>query len=408
MNCLQTQNKTYDCIIIGGGISGISFAGKLAQLGKNVLILEKEKQPGGQIQTHSIVSHPGFWVELGAHTCYNSYTHLLSAILEAGLKDRILSLDKCRYVLSTEKGIKSIFSQVSCFSLMIRGFKLFFSAKKNKSVKEYFRPILGSKNYDQLFSKMFRAVICQQADEYPAEFFLKKRKGRFNEMPRKLSFDKGLSSIINGIITQHKLSVCTNTEVTTITRNDDGYQIQASNGDIWHTRHIAIATNPNVASQLLKDLEPEISRLFASIPLSYSETLNVIVEKEKLDLQPVAGIISITDKFMSAVSRDVIAHPHLRSFSFHFLKGEKSQDEQLALICDTLNIQKEDILSHTSTTHILPSPHKEHVTIISQTDALRKDNALFLLGNYYYGLSLEDCVHRSNDEFERYKTVTVK
>jgi len=285
---------------------------------------------------------------------------------------------------------------------MIRGFKIFFFSKTGKSVKEYFRPILGRKNYDNLFSKMFRAVICQQADDYPAEFFLKKRKGRLKEMPRKFSFSKGLSSLINEMITENNLSVCTHTEVTSITRHQDGYQIRTFDGQTWQTPHIAIATNPVTTSQLLKDIEPEISRLLASIPLSYSETFNVTIHKDKLNLQRVAGIISVTDDFMSAVSRDVITHPCLRSFSFHFLKDEKSREAQLALICNLLGIQEKDILSQTFTTHILPSPRKEHTTIINRIDTLRKDDSLFLLGNYFYGLSLEDCAHRSNDEFERY------
>jgi len=405
MDYLHTQNQTYDCIIIGGGISGISFAHKLSRLGKTILILEKDRQAGGQIQTYTTATYPDFWVEMGAHTCYNSYTHLLSMLFEAGLKDEIRSVDKCSYMLSTEKGIKSMFSQISCLSLMLRGMKIFFSSKTGKSVKEYFRPILGKKNYDKLFSKMFRAVICQQADDYPAQFFLKKRKDRFNEMPRKFSFNGGLASMINAIITQDKLSVLTSTEVTGITYKEKTYQIQTSGGQLYEARNIALATNPQVSAQILKDLAPDISRLFKTIPLSYSDTLNVIIEKEKLDLKPVAGIISTSDEFMSAVSRDVIKHPQLRSFSFHFIKDGKNKDEQLALVCRVLNIQKKDIVSHAFTTHILPSPHKEHTSIANQIEAIRKNDRIFFLGNYYYGLSLEDCVHRSNDEFERYKRI---
>lgn len=403
MDCLHTQNQTYDCIIIGGGISGISFAHKLSRLGKTILILEKELQPGGQIQTHTTAAYPDFWVEMGAHTCYNSYTHLLSLIIESGLQDRIIPLYKCPYVLSTEKGIKGMFSQISCLPLMIRGLKIFFSSKSGKSVKEYFRPILGKKNYDKLFSKMFRAVICQQADDYPAQFFLKKRKDRFNEMPRKFSFNGGISSMINGIIALDKLPVLTSTEVTGISFNDNTYQIRTSGGQLYEARNIVLATNPQVAAQILKNIAPDISSLFKTIPLSYSDTLNVIIEKEKLDLKSVAGIISTTDEFMSAVSRDVSGHPSLRSFSFHFQKDQKKQEEQLAIACRVLNIRKKDLLSHTFTNHVLPSPHKEHASFANQIEAIRKNDHMFFLGNYYYGLSLEDCVHRSNDEFKRYR-----
>jgi len=121
MDCLQTQ--TYDYIIIGGGISGISFAHKLSLLGKKILILEKEQFTGGQIQTFTTTGNPDFWAEMGAHTCYNSYTNLLTMVTEAGLKNEILLLSKCPYLLATENGIKSIFSQISCL-LLSGGFQI--------------------------------------------------------------------------------------------------------------------------------------------------------------------------------------------------------------------------------------------------------------------------------------------
>jgi len=59
----------YDALIIGGGISGYSFAHYLAKANKKVLLLEKESFSGGCINTQQFEDH--FWLELGAHTCYN-------------------------------------------------------------------------------------------------------------------------------------------------------------------------------------------------------------------------------------------------------------------------------------------------------------------------------------------------
>lgn len=392
----------YDCIIIGGGISGISFAHNLSRIGKNVLMLEKEQNIGGQIQTYTSKNYPDFWVEVGAHTCYNSYTGLLSMVNESGLQDEILSLDKCSYVLSTNDGIKSIFSQISILPLMFKGSRVFFSSRKGKTVKEYFRPIVGGKNYDRLFSRMFRAVICQPADDYPSEFFLKRRKGRMKEMPRKYSFKGGLQSMLNSLVKKDNIEVKTNTEILDIVLEDNIYKIRTIDGERFYSHNIAVSTNPKIAANLLKNIEPQVSRLLSTISLSRSETLNIVVEKDKLDLQKVAGIIPVSNEFMSAVSRDVAEHPHLRSFSFHFLGNNKKDNEKMDIVCRVLNIEQSDILEYSFAFHTLPSPRKEHINIAQQVNDLRLNNNIFLLGNYYYGMSLEDCIHRSRDEFERY------
>ena len=61
----------HDAVVIGGGISGASFAFHAAQAGCRVLVVERDLEPGGCL--HSVRAPTGFWFELGAHTCYSSY-----------------------------------------------------------------------------------------------------------------------------------------------------------------------------------------------------------------------------------------------------------------------------------------------------------------------------------------------
>ena len=52
--------SSFDCIIIGAGIAGLTAAIYLKRAGKNVVIIEKS-MPGGQIlKTNSIKNYPGF------------------------------------------------------------------------------------------------------------------------------------------------------------------------------------------------------------------------------------------------------------------------------------------------------------------------------------------------------------
>lgn len=392
----------YDCIVIGGGISGISFAHYMHMAGKKVLIIEKDDNTGGQVQSLFSEKYPDYWREFGAHTCYNSYTRLLSIVKDIESTDLIRPLGKASYVTYARGQIKKMFAEMSLPSLILNGPKMFFISKKDKTVKEYFSKIVGSSNYNRLFSRLFRAVISQSADDYPTELFLKRRKDRYKEFPRKYTFNKGLSSFLHSIIEKDNLQIEKSCEVLDIQRNSDGYRIITLEGKTFNTSHIAIATDPQTASRLIKDIEAPLSVLLASIPLFQTESLNVIVPKDKPGIQDVAGIIPVSDDFHSAVSRDLVEDEKLRSFTFHFEKGEKDEDEKFDIICRVLNISREDILEWKIIRHILPSLRMPHLSMAEQVAKAKLSDTIYLLGNYFYGLSLEDCVHRSFDESGRY------
>ncbi|NDV79566.1 NAD(P)/FAD-dependent oxidoreductase [Dysgonomonas sp. 511] len=398
------MNKTiYDCIIIGGGVSGISFAHYLHTSGKKVLVLEQESKAGGQIKTLPSATKEGYWRELGAHTCYNSYTHLLSVVKDIDGKDLIQPLGKGSYVTFADRQIKKMFAKMSVLPMMINGWKVFFAKKENKTVKEYFSKIVGRTNYDKLFRYLFRAVISQNADNYPAQMFLKRRNGRFKEFPRKYTFTKGISSFIDAIIEKDGLQVVASSTVESIEKLADGYKLTMAQGEEYQATNIALATDPQTSAKLLADIEPALSGLLATIPLYHTESLNVVVPKDRLDMDAIAGIISLSDDFHSAVSRDLVEDDKVRSFTFHFRKGEKADDEKYRIILNVLNILPADIQEANEVKHILPSLEIQHIGMAGKVVQARRHDDIFILGNYFYGLSIEDCINRSHDEWLRYK-----
>lgn len=391
----------YDCIVIGGGISGISFAHYLSKKDKKVLLLEKENNFGGQIKSSYYKNDASYWFELGAHTCYNSYTHLLDIVQDLGLEDNLQVLDKGSYVIYNEK-IVSPMKELSLISLIFNGPKLLFSSRSNKTVEEYFKPIVGRKNYEHLFRRMFRAVISQEADHYPAEMFLKRRNGRYKQFPRKLSFKGGLQQFIQLILDKSDFERKSEAEILSITKEDDYYKLVSSDGKVYYSKKIALATSPSIASNLLNDINGELSTLLASISSVESESMNVVVNKNDLDLKIIAGIISLSDDFMSAVSRDLVAHPNFRSFTFHFQNDKYSREEKIDLITEVLNIPRSAILDTHETVHSLPALQLNHLPIVKEIDNLLR-NDIYLLGNYFYGLSIEDCIQRSKEEAARFE-----
>ncbi len=220
------------------------------------------------------------------------------------------------------------------------------------------------------------------------------------EFPRKYTFRTGIKAFLDLIVKKNNLSVIHNSEVQSISVKDSLYTI-STNGETYQTKKIAFATDPQTTGRLLKDIAADISGVLSDIQLSRSESLNVVVEKDHISLKEIAGIIPMDDAFSSVVARDTVLHPLYRGFTFHFEDGKKTLGEQIKTACEVLNISEKDIVEHSSTKHLLPAPRIKDMNIAERIDT-HKD--IYVLGNYLYGLSLEDCALRSAEEYKRYKT----
>ena len=83
--------KKYDCIIIGGGIAGITAAIYLKQANKDVLLIEKSA-PGGILNKISTIkNYPGLPGISGPDLAYNLYNQVKSMNVEI-LLDTVLNI----------------------------------------------------------------------------------------------------------------------------------------------------------------------------------------------------------------------------------------------------------------------------------------------------------------------------
>lgn len=83
---------TYDIIIIGGGLGGLTAGAKLAKEGKKVLLLEQHDRPGGCATTFQ---RKDFTLEVGLHEMDGPHAKDLKVRIfrDLGLSDRITLLD---------------------------------------------------------------------------------------------------------------------------------------------------------------------------------------------------------------------------------------------------------------------------------------------------------------------------
>ena len=108
----------------------------------------------------------------------------------------------------------------------------------------------------------------------------------------------------------------------------------------------------------------------------------------------------IDDTFFSVVTRDVVPDERLRAFTFHFRAG-LSLDERIDRICAVTGLGRDQLACVATHATSLPSLALGHAAIAAEIDRRLPASGLYITGNYFGGLAIEDCSLRSASEAER-------
>jgi len=396
--------ESYDVIIVGSGISGMSLAHFCAKGGLTTLVIEKDERIGGTFHSHQFSGDAsGFWLELGAHTCYNSYGNLIDVLHDCHILDTITKREKVGYKMLVAGKMSSVPSRMSFVKLLFSAPRLFTQKKTGQTIESYYSKIVGKGNFKKVMAPLFDAVICQRANDFPADLLFKKRPRR-KDILKSFTLTHGLQSITDAISVQPRISIIKGKGVQAVTTSNDLFHLTTGDGSTYAAQSLALATDAIAAARLLKAPFPELSELLSRIQVSTVESVGVALKKKVLSLPPVAGLIAVEDSFYSAVSRDTVQHDTYRGFCFHFREGVLAHEAKLKRIADVLGINLSQFEGVVSRENRVPSLSLGHDRIVSEIDRLLVGRRLLLTGNYFSGLAIEDCVSRSMTEFLRLKS----
>lgn len=392
------NTKKYDVTIIGGGISGLSLAYFLAEMDRDVLILDKTNRAGGAIES---LSYEGFSIDLGAHTAYNSYTTLLQLVEQNAVKQQLQKRIKQKYYFASPQGFQKLTKHLRFGELALHLPKALKTHKEGKTVQEYYKKILGENNYQNLGCHFFKAVLCQNAENYPAAFFLKRRDSRNKTYPRSFTFTQGMQMLTDALQAHPKITFQSNVKIEKVSKNNS-FEVETTQ-ETFQSKALAFACYAKDAAQLLTELHPAISEKLTSLSYKTLSSLGIIVKKENTHkLREFAGLLTNTEQYTSIVSRDIAPHPKYRGFTIH-AQGKVELEKLRELLCTTLKIEKNDILKERYKNNYLPQLQKGHEDFLEALVATTKETKdIYITGNYFYGLSLEDCLQRSHEEALRY------
>ncbi len=385
----------HDVIIVGGGISGMSLAHYYAKKGLKPLVLEKREQVGGSFNSYRTSD---FWFELGAHSCYNSYGNLVGLLDEAGLLGRIIKPGSAGYKVYVDGADKSIMSQMSIPELLFSLPKMFGTKMDGETVESYYSKIVGKNNFARAVCPMFNAVICQKANEFPADMLFKKRERR-EDVIKKFSLPGGLQTITDTIGAETAVSTAVNAEIREVEYRGGVFTVKAADGSSFLGPRVALATPAEVAARLLEKSYPDVAQKLAALKAENVETVGVMVKKEATRLGPIAALAAANDIFYSFVSRDTFPDQVYRGFAFHFKAGGGTREARLERISQVLGTKNFEQVA--TAEHVIPSLRLGHKEKIAEIDRLIAGTPLMLTGNYFSGVAIEDCVSRSLKESAR-------
>lgn len=392
--------ETWDVIVVGGGISGLAFADRAAREGKRTLVLEATGQLGGCLRTAREPS--GFWLELGAHTAYNSYGGFLDIIEAAGAVDELLPRTRQPFKLLRGGRIESVGAALGKGRIALGALTLPFRSKHGRTVAAYYGGIVGAKNYAGVVSRLLSAVPSQRVDDFPADMLFKKRPRR-KDRPRSFTLRTGLQRVAELVAARPEVTARCGQPVARIDRDADGaFTVHTADGATHTAPTLAVAVPPSAAAELLRDAAPDIAESLAKIEVRALVSVGVVVPAEAVaHLEPVAGIVPAADDvFWSVVSRDVVPDERLRGFTFHFAP-DVDEARRDARIAEVLGVPADAWTARHEARAVLPSPRLGHHELVAAIDRALKGDRLAVTGNYFAGLAIEDCVARSHAEYAR-------
>ncbi|MDB5774237.1 MAG: putative protoporphyrinogen oxidase [Herbaspirillum sp.] len=362
----EQQSEIYDVIIVGGGISGVSFAYECQKEGIHHLLLEAKSRLGGCIQTFDNERHSIKEVELGAHTLYNTYAHCIALIEELDLQIKPLenrkifirsAEDEQSYSLSKTFYLADFFCAMTVYLC-----KKLATQQRYPMLLQKLTTMLGKKNAGAIVRPMLKALYNQEVDTIPTDTLLrKKNRQRIPSYPKKFGLQGGMEQLIKKM--SKKIQYRLNQDISHIQK--DGYFLIHTPGQVYQCKQLVLA-----------------------LPAAAAAQFGEIIDAQSDD-----------DLGVSFCTSVIPSPPHTAPFIMAFeSKDMFSQLKQFTADCYQVCHYRQGINVAGSVFDKL-----QHLPNLSNLHRLSgKTSDLYLIGNYFSGMAVEDCIQYAKATFDKF------
>lgn len=457
----MTENN-YDVAIIGGGISGLSALHflKLKDSSLSIKLFEADSRLGGTIGTDNI---DGFSLDWGPNGFLDREPLTLQMVEQLGLTDSlerandnvsnrfILRAGKLRSVpMSPPKFLTSSILPVSGrLRVMMEPFSKARPEGIDESIYDFVKRRIGVQAADFLVQPMVSGVyggvadrlslkscfpiMREMEDEYGSLFNAMIQKARKAKAEKKksgspsgpggwlTSFKGGLFKVIEQFQNKYPNDISCNMIAKKIIKQNETYTITFEDGNEVKAKNIIIAIPTFKAADLVAELSDSLAQTFNSIPYAPISVVCLGYKKEdikhKLDgfgfLVPkkenlkILGSIWTSSIFENRAPDDMI--------QFRTMIGGDGDHESINLSDEALlNAVQQDLDNIVGITgkplltkiyrwaRGIPQFKIGHSKIMDKLETeLSNQGNLYVSGNAFYGISLNDCIKQSHKVAEQ-------
>jgi protoporphyrinogen/coproporphyrinogen III oxidase len=435
--------------IIGGGISGLATAyflkqQSLKQSGFSIKVFEKETSVGGNLRA---TIKDGFTFDWSANGFLTNVTDTLELAKSLGLESELLPASenaKYRYLFKNNT-LKPFPASPPAFLRT----ELLSSAAKVRAASEYFRGRSVDKE-ESVYDFIKRHFGREVADTFAEPAVVGITSGNAKELsvdalfPRFRKLEQEHGSLIKGLIALQKNSKGPNSRLTSfksggtqkltsalesalapnlrkgvkvvrLTKLAEGYAIVLNDGETFRADAVVLATPAFVSAKLLGPISPEISKLLSSI--SYADVAVFGLGYNRIDVpNELKGFGFLTARnesvralgvlWSSAIFPDQAPESHVMMRvicggavdpEFVKLSSEEMLETVQRDLRTTMGITaKPVLLEQVIWKQGIPQYILGHVQKVqSIMENLKQHEGLYLTGNAYYGVGVNDCVREA-------------
>ncbi|MDP2301058.1 MAG: protoporphyrinogen oxidase [Ignavibacteria bacterium] len=446
-------------VVLGAGISGLSTAFWLYKEGYDVVVLEKNKEVGGAMESVMIND---FLFDRGPNSGLETTPVISKLVKETGLSKEMMYANQegnKRYILRDNQlhalpmnplsFIKTkLFSGKAKMRLMLEPFIGRSKEGYYQSISQFVRRRLGQEFLDYAINPFVAGVYAGDPDKlsvysaFPKLYELeekyggliigtirsiKERKGRAEvskNHAKMFSFRNGMQSLPKTIAAKLSDRVILLADVETVEKSGEGYKVTYNNAGEKReiTADYVLSTVPAyVASNIFRNLDTKLSEHLDSIEYPPVMVLYLAYPKDKIK-QPLDGFGFLIPKkekksFLGAIWSSVIFDNRTSgdnaTFTL-FIGGARSPEifslDKEIIIKKVLNefheimgINSEPIMkSYRYWSKAIPQYNIGYIEHERYCDLFEINNpGIFISGNYRGGISVGDCLKNSDLVFQK-------
>ncbi|BAO55686.1 protoporphyrinogen oxidase [Nonlabens marinus] len=420
---------SYDYVVLGAGLSGLSTGHALQSRGLDFIVLEATQRAGGVIESSFT---DGFVVESGANSMILTPT-VAQLCEDLGISNQIINAreeSKVRQILWGDQlhtlkasPLTLLTTQILSFTAKLRILKEPFiksSSPDGETVLDFFTRRFGSQVAQRLAGAIVSGIYAgdpsklEMASVFPRFVALEIEYGSLLKglkkspaAPRKIvSFKDGMETLPSTLSRKLQDHICYEYQISSIYKNAESWIIKKKNGDFIRAGHI-ISTLPSYALESIMK-----TASFPKLEITYNPmwTIQVKVNRSELESKTIgfgflASMYERKDFIGTLYNGNTFTTGLTGKYALitFFVRPDHCEHKSITDVLERLcipylrkwtGIEGPIELVHSKKwPHAIPQKEVGHRKLIEKIQSWETENPNFsTAGNFIYGVSLGDCV----------------